>query len=113
TIYSINAEGQSVRDSQKRTLALNYAFQVTGQVNGAFEPDSRFRVQLVDAFATLSKMQSSLSYAITDPLTSLDELRSYFGVGQRLNVLGPGQTARLIGSIQELRAAANGGPAAI
>jgi len=36
-----------------------------------------------------------------------------YGIGARLHILGPGQTARLIGSIQELRRPANGAPAAL
>jgi hypothetical protein len=113
TIYSIDAKGQSVQKSAKRTLELNYLFQVTGQVKGAFQVDGALQRQAVDAFDALSRMKTSLSYAITDPLTSLDELRSYFGVGAQLHVLGPGQIARLIGSIEELRRPANGAPAAL
>ncbi len=112
TVYSIDAKGQSVRKSAKRLLELNYLFQVTGQVKGGFEADATLRRQAVSAFDELKRMQTSLSYAITDPLTSLDELRSYFAVGVQLGVLGPGRTARLIGSIEELRRPAHGAPPA-
>ena len=81
----------------------------TGQVNGAFQADDKLRKQTVDAYNALTRMQSELDYAINDPLTSLDELRSYLGIGQQLHVLGPGQIARLIGSVQELRRPADGG----
>ena len=113
TIYSIDAEGQSLQKGRKRTLALNYVFQVAGQVQGAFEAKAELRKQTIDAFAQLNRMQSTLSYEITDPLTSLDELQAYFGVGRRLGVLDAGQVARLIGSIRELRRPANGSPAAM
>jgi hypothetical protein len=113
TVYNVGAKGESIRESRKRTVALNYVFQVTGQVKGAFEADNTLRRQTVDAFETLNRVQSELDYKISDPLTSLDELGSYLSIGTRLHVLGPGQTARLIGSIQELRRPANGAPAAL
>jgi hypothetical protein len=113
TVYNVGAKGESIRESRKRTVALNYVFQVTGQVKGAIEADNTLRRQTVDAFETLNRMQSELDYKISDPLTSLDELGSYLGIGARLHILGPGQTERLIGSIQELRRPANGAPAAL
>jgi Pyruvate/2-oxoacid:ferredoxin oxidoreductase gamma subunit len=112
TVYNVGARGESTRVSSN-TVTLGYVFQVTGQVNGAFQADDRLRKQTVDAYNALTRMQSELDYAINDPLTSLDELRSYLGIGQQLRVLGPGQTARLIGSVQELRRPADGGPAAM
>jgi hypothetical protein len=113
TVYAIKASAQTLTESRKRTVALGYTFQVTGQVKGAFEDAKELRKRTVDVFETLSQVQSELDYRITDKLTSLDELRSYLVVGEQLRVLDPGQKARLIGSIQELRQPANGAPAAI
>jgi len=113
TVYAIKAKGESITESRKRTVALGYTFQVAGQVKGAFEDAGALRQQTVDAFETLNRVQGELDYTIKDTLTHLDELRSYLEVGRQLNVLTPGQTARLIGSIQELRRPANGAPAAL
>jgi hypothetical protein len=112
TVYNVGASGESTRVNS-HTVRLGYVFQVTGQVHGAFQADAALRQQSVDAYKTLARMQSELDYAISDPMTSLDDLRSYLGVGQQLGVLGPGQTARLIGSVQELRRPSAGGAAAI
>jgi hypothetical protein len=112
TVYNVGAKGESTRVSSN-TVRLGYVFQVTGQVHGAFQADAALRKQSVDAYNALARMQSELDYAIDDPVTSLDDLRSYLGVGQRLGVLGPGQTARLMGSVQELRRPSADGSAAI
>ena len=76
TVYNVGAKGESTRTSSN-TITLGYVFQVTGEVNGAFQADAALRKQNVDAFKALTRMQSELDYAINDPLTSLDELRSY------------------------------------
>jgi len=108
TVYAIKAKGESITESRKRTVALGYTFQVAGQVKGAFEDPGALREQTVDAFEALNRVQGELDYTIKDTLTHLDELQSYLEVGRQLNVLTPGQNARLIGSIQELRRPANG-----
>jgi hypothetical protein len=103
TVFNVKATGESLTESAKRTVALNYLFQVTGVVKGAFQADDRLRRQAVDAFETLGRLQSELRYHITDSLTSLDELQMYLSVARQLRVLDAGQVERLVASIQELR----------
>ncbi|MBT3605686.1 MAG: hypothetical protein HOE48_08340 [Candidatus Latescibacteria bacterium] len=103
TMYKMTVDGKVIQETERRMTELGFLLQAIGVANGAFEANDALKEQVVDGLALLRKMDNALTYTITDKLTSLGELESYFSLAIQMNLISRPKLARLVQSLRELR----------
>ncbi len=103
TIYKMSAEVDKQIAEGRRTMELNYMFQVSGALAGAFSSDDAFRERVVAASEFMKNLDNSMMFEIDDSIASFDELDSYIQIGVETSLLTLEEKDNLIKSLQKVK----------
>ena len=103
SVYKLRIEEKEKEETAHRMTEFGLILQIVGTVKGAFQADEKLKNLSVNAPALLKTMSNTVTYSISDTLTSLDELEAYFSLGLQMKVINSRQFHNLVTSLRKLR----------